>query len=159
MRTLQSIKANLDAQRIPYEIIHHRRDYTAPETAAHTHTPGKFFAKTVIMEVDRKLCMFVMPASDHIDLEKVRRALHAKEVHLASESEVARACPDCETGAMPPFGQYYQLPVYVSHRLIEDHMITFNAGTHEEVIRMVYQDYAKLARPVVMNFTITASKT
>jgi Ala-tRNA(Pro) deacylase len=154
MPTLQTLKSHLDTQRIPYEIIHHRRDFTAPETAAHTHTPGKAFAKTVIVEADRKFYMFVMAASDHLDLEKVRRGLRAKEVHLASESEVARVCPDCEIGAMPPFGKFYQMPVYVSHRLIEDQMITFNAGTHEEVIRMLYQDYAKLAQPAVMNFTI-----
>lgn len=154
MPALQSLQSHLDAQRVPYEIIHHRRDYTAPETAAHTHTPGKSFAKTIIVEVDRKFCMFVMPASDHIDLEKVRRALRAQDVRLASESEVARLCPDCETGAMPPFGQQYQMPVYVSHQLANDQMITFNAGTHEDVMRMLYQDYARLARPVVMNFTV-----
>jgi Ala-tRNA(Pro) deacylase len=154
MPTLQTLKSHLDTKRIPYEIIHHHRDYTAPETAAHTHTPGIAFAKTVIVEADRKFCMFVMPASDHIDLEKVRRELKAKDVRLASENEIARVCPDCETGAMPPLGQYYKMPVYVSHRLSEDHMITFNAGTHEEAIRMLYQDYARLAQPTVMNFTI-----
>ena len=154
MPVLQSITSHLNAKRVPYEIIHHRRDYTAPETAAHTHTPGKAFAKTVIVQVDRQFCMFVMPASDHVDLEKVRRALQAKEVRLASESEVARVCADCETGAMPPFGQFYKLPVYVSSHLAEDGLITFNAGTHEDVMRMLYQDYAKLARPIELNFTV-----
>jgi Ala-tRNA(Pro) deacylase len=150
----QSLQSHLDGQRVPYEIIHHRRDFTAQETAAHTHTPGRMFAKTVMLCVDHKFCMFVLPANDHIDFEKVRRALKARDARLAEENEIARLCPDCEPGAMPPFGNFYKLPVYISHRLAEDHMITFNAGTHEEVIRMLYRDFDKLEHPVVMNFTI-----
>lgn len=154
MPMLHSLQTHLDAQRVPYEVIHHRQDFTAQETAAHTHTPGRMFAKTVILSVDHKYCMFVLPASDHIDFEKVRRTLNAREVRLADEYEIARVCPDCEPGAMPPFGNLYKLPLYVSHRLTEDHMITFNAGTHQEVMRMLYRDYDRLAHPIVTNFTM-----
>ncbi len=154
MPMLQTLKAHLDARRIPYEVIHHRRDFTAQETAAHTHTPGRLFAKTVIVAVDHKYCMFVLPANDQIDLEKVRKALKASEARIATESEVAHVCADCEPGAMPPFGNFYGLPVYVSHHLIQDHMITFNAGTHEEVMRLLYQDYDKLVQPSVLDSTI-----
>jgi Ala-tRNA(Pro) deacylase len=153
MTPLQKVTSYLDEHRIPYEMLHHRRDYSAQKTAADTHTPGKAFAKTVILIVDARFCMFVLPASRKIDLEKVKQELHAQEVRLAAESEFSTICTGCEVGAMPPLGTLYQLPVYISHDLTEDPLITFNAGTHEEVVRMRYSDYAELIRPVVMNFT------
>jgi Ala-tRNA(Pro) deacylase len=153
MTPLERVKSHLDERRIPYEVIHHRRDYTAQHTAADTHTRGKAFAKTVVLVVDKKFGMFVLSANHKVDLEKVKRELGAKEVRLATESEIAGICTNCEVGAMPPFGVFYNLPTYVSHHLLEDNLITFNAGTHEEVVRMLYSDYEKLARPKVMNFT------
>jgi Ala-tRNA(Pro) deacylase len=154
MTPLQRVASYLDEQRIPYETIHHKRDYTSQRTAADTHTPGKAFAKTVILNVDNRFCMLALPASFKIDLAKVKRELSAKEVRLATEGEFSGICTDCEVGAMPPFGRLYDLPVYVSHLLAEDHLITFNAGTHEDAIRMRFDDYEKLARPAKINCTI-----
>ncbi|MDZ7290702.1 MAG: YbaK/EbsC family protein [candidate division KSB1 bacterium] len=154
MSPLQKLTSYLDERKIPYEIIHHKRDFTAQRTAADTHTPGKAFAKTVILVVDGKFGMFVLPAMLKIDLEKVKHELGAKEVRLATESEFSGICTNCEVGAMPPFGTLYNLPVYVSPLITEDQLITFNAGTHEDVVRMRYNDYEKLVQPVVMNFTV-----
>lgn len=150
---LEKIKSYLDERRIPYDSIHHRRDYSAQKTAADTHTPGKEFAKTIILTVDKKFCMFVLPAHKKVDLDMVKRSLGAKEVRLATETEFSGICTGCEVGAMPPLGMLYNLPVYISHDLTEDRLITFNAGTHEDVIRMSYSDYAKIARPQVLNLT------
>ncbi|MFQ5864346.1 MAG: aminoacyl-tRNA deacylase [bacterium] len=147
----QNIRSFLNEHKIPYEVIHHRRDYTAQETAADTHTKGKDFAKTVILFVDNKYCMAVLPAVYHVDMKKIKKELDAKKVSLATEDEISNICPDCEIGAMPPFGPLYKLPVYVSHHLKEDHMITFNAGTHEDVIRMLYSDFEKLVNAVVID--------
>jgi Ala-tRNA(Pro) deacylase len=149
----QTLKSFLDERRIPYEAMHHRRDYTSQHAAADTHTPGLAFAKTVILRVDEKFCMFVLPAARQIDMDKVKLALPASEVRLATEDEISGLCGDCEVGAMPPFGVLFDLPVYVSHRLTADRLITFNAGTHEDVVRMLYGDYAALVKPTVMNFT------
>ncbi len=154
MSPLEKVKSYLDEKRIPYETIHHRRDYSAQKTAADTHTPGKAFAKTVILAADNKFYMMVLPAMYKIDFQKVQRELRAKEVRLATESEVSGFCTGCEVGAMPPFGAFYKLPVYVSHYLPEDALVTFNAGTHEDVMRMSYRDYEKLVQPLIMNFTI-----
>jgi Ala-tRNA(Pro) deacylase len=126
------IVAYLEEHDIKFEAIHHRRDFTAQETAADTHTKGVDFAKTVIMFVD-----------------------NAKMVNLASEEEIATICPGCEVGAMPPFGSLYQIPVYVSQYLKADHNITFNAGTHEDVIRMLYADFEKLENPQLMDLTVS----
>lgn len=147
------IKSYLDEHKIPYEVIHHRRDYTAQETAADTHTKGKDFAKTVILFADNKYCMAVLPAIYQVDMKKIRKELSVKKVSLATEDEIGDICSDCEVGAMPPLGPLYKLPVYVSHHLAEDHMIAFNAGTHEDVIRMLYSDFEKLVKPVVLDLT------
>lgn len=154
MTPAERIKDYLNRQAIPYEFIHHRRDYTAQETAADTHTRGKDFAKTVILWVDNQYCMAVLPATKQIDFEKMKKFLNVKSINLASEDEIEAICPDCETGAMPPLGELYNMPVYVSHHLTYDHMITFNAGTHEDAVRMQYRDYDELVRPKVFDFTV-----
>lgn len=145
------IQSFLNEHKIAYEMIHHRRDYTSQETAADTHTKGKEFAKTVVLFVDNDYCMAVLPAIYQVDMEKVKRQTEAHEVALATEHEIERICPDCEIGAMPPFGKLYNLPVFVDRNLTEDHLITFNAGTHEDAIRMLYHDFEKLARPKVID--------
>ncbi len=149
----QAIKSFLNEQKIPYEFIHHRRDYTAQETAADTHTKGKDFAKTIILFVDNKYVMAVLPAIHQVDLEKVKKALKANVVTLATEDEISEICGDCEVGAMPPLGPLYKLPVYVSPHLAKDHMITFNAGTHEDAVRMMYSDFEKLVKPQLLELT------
>lgn len=139
---------------VPYETIHHRRDYTAQETAADTHTPGKEFAKTVMLWVDGNYAMAVLPAHHMVDFEKLRQAIGAKEVKLASEDEIRELCPDCEAGAVPPFGNLYGLPVYLSQAMTTDERITFNAGTHEDVVRMRYEDFVKLVQPKILDFSV-----
>ncbi len=147
----ESITSYLDNNQIAYEAIHHRRDFSAQEAAADTHTKGKDFAKTVILYVDGDYCMAVLPAIYHINMIKLEKALNAKYVSLATEEEIAQVCSDCEVGAMPPLGTIYRMQVYVDQHLAADHMITFNAGTHEEVVRMLYDDFAKLANPKVVD--------
>jgi len=150
---LQRVKDFLNENMVPFEIIHHRRDYTAQETAADTHIKGKDFAKTVILRVENRYCMAVLPATCRIDLVKVKACLHAKSVNIASEGELETICADCEVGAMPPFGAFYGMPVIISHYLAYDHMMAFNAGTHEDVIRIQYRDYDDLVKPKVVDFT------
>ncbi len=151
MAVPESIKSFLDEHQVPYEIIHHRRDFTAQETAADTHTKGKEFAKTVVLQADGRPVMTVLPAIYQVSLDKARKALQAKEVQLASEDDIAQLCPDCEIGAMPPFGNLFKVPVYVDRRLAEDRLITFNAGTHEDVIRLLYEDFQRLTNPEVVD--------
>jgi Ala-tRNA(Pro) deacylase len=149
----QTIRLFLNGRNVPYEFIHHRRDYTAQETAADTHTKGRDFAKTVVLFVDNQYAMAVLPAIEQLDLEKVKKELKAKRVSLATEDEIAEICGDCELGAMPPLGPLYHLAVYVSDHLVKDHIITFNAGTHEDAVRMMYSDFEKLVHPQVLELT------
>lgn len=147
----QKITAYLDDHDVPYEVIHHRVDYTAQETAADTHTPGREFAKTVILDVGALHAMAVVPALYRIDLEKIRESIGTRQISLASELEMSQLCPDCDVGAEPPLGSLYGMPVFVDPTLEEDETITFNAGTHDEAIRMRYEDFKRLVHPTPMD--------
>ncbi len=149
----QRLVSYLEEHAVTYESLHHHRDYTAQETAAHTHTPGREFAKTVLIWVDGSYAMVVLPAHHEVELEKLRLALQAQDVKLASEEEMRELCPDCEVGAISPLGNLYDLPVYLSTAMLADQQITFNAGTHEDVIRMARSDYERLVQPRVLEFS------
>lgn len=141
----------LDDGRVPYRSLAHAPDATSQATAQHTHTPGREFAKTVVVWVDGRFGMAVLPAHRRVDLEKLRKWLNAREARLATEPEMARLFPDCEVGAEPPFGNLYQLPVYVSP-LLSHERITFHGGSHDEAVQMNYSDFALLAKPAVIDF-------
>jgi Ala-tRNA(Pro) deacylase len=150
---LERLKEYLDSQKINYVSIVHYEKYTAQEVAESAHVPGKELAKTVIVKVDGKTAMAVLPASQKIDLDLLKAAVGAREVGLANEEEFRDMFPDCETGAMPPFGNLYGMDVYVEGSLAEDEEIAFNAGSHIDLIRMSYKDFARLVKPKLMKFS------
>jgi Ala-tRNA(Pro) deacylase len=144
----ESIRRFVEARGIGFTPIHHRIAYTAQEEAAATHVPGKEWAKTVVCIADGQPILAMVTANDHVDLEAIRTACGAKVVRLASETEFAALYPECETGAMAPFGPLYGQPVFVDEALTQDTDITFHAGTHSDAIRMHYKDFAGLVHPV-----------
>ena len=146
------LKDFLDRNGVRYVSISHSKAYTANEVAASVHVPGKEMAKTVMVKVDGKMAMAVLPASLRVSFEQLREAIGASEVSLAGEGEFRTLFPDCEVGAMPPFGNLYGLEVYVADALAEDEQIAFNAGSHTEIIQMRYADFERLALPHVMTF-------
>ena len=133
----------LDQTGVEYELVHHRLDFSAQRTAADTHTPGRAFAKSVVLRTRQGYVLVVIPANRKIDFGLVHDVL-GPDVVLADEPEIAELFPDCEVGAEPPFGQLYGLPVYLSPDLADDAFITFNAGTHHEAVRMRYDDFVRL---------------
>ena len=145
--SLNSLKNFLDENHIQYVVISHSPAYTAQGIAALTHTPGQQLAKTVMVKLDGALAMTVLAASRLVDLRLIKDASGAKLATLASELEFKDAFPDCETGAMPPFGNLYNLPVYLDEDLTRDREISFNAGTHRELVRMRLEDYLRLVKP------------
>lgn len=148
----QLIKEFLDQNAIPHRSVPHPQTYTAQRTAQVTHIKGREFAKTVIVKVDGRICMAVLPAHHHVDVDKLRSATGAKQLDLAREDDLRKLFPDCETGAMPPFGNLYGMDVWVQEDLTRDEQIAFNAGTHTELIRMSYRDFEKLVHPEVADF-------
>lgn len=140
----------LDDHNKKYVIVKHSTAYTAQEVAASAHVPGKEMAKTVMVKVDGDLKMVVLPSTHSLDFDQIKDALGAKEVALASEEEFESLFPDCELGAMPPFGNLYDMDTFVADSLTEDEEIAFNAGTHKELVKMAYQDFEDLAKPKVV---------
>lgn len=151
---LTKLRQYLDSRNIKYLVLSHSIAYTAQGVAALVHVSGKKLAKTVIVKIDGILAMAVVPASLHVDLELLRAAAGAKVVELATEQEFNDAFPDCETGAMPPFGNLYEMPVYADAKLAECEEITFNAGSHRELMRMNWTDMARLVEPQITNLTL-----
>jgi len=147
---LTRLERLLDAAGVDYTEIHHRRDFTATQAAVDTHTPPDEFAKTVFVWIDGKPAMAVLPASKHLSPAKLRRALGAKRVRVASEADAKTLCSDCEVGAAPPFGVLYDIPIYASRSLEADDEITFNGGTHDQAFRMAFADWVRLAKPKIV---------
>jgi Ala-tRNA(Pro) deacylase len=149
----QKLKELLDSHKIKYTAITHSTAYTALEIASMAHVRGREFAKTVIARIDGNLVMAVLPASYHVDLSLLKEAAKGKKIALAAETDFRDRFPECEVGAMPPFGQLYGMPVFVDESLTRDKEIAFNAGTHHELIRLSYDDFANLVQPRVANFS------
>ena len=146
---MQRLRQYLDENHVSYELIPHAETPTAQQTAAAAHVPGKELAKSVIVAIDGKFAMVVLPAPDELDLDKLKKVVGSSDVWLASEDDFQNIFQDCELGAMPPFGNLYDLPVFVDEHLREDVRIAFNAGNHRELIRMPYEDFERLVEPVV----------
>ena len=149
----------LDNHQIAYEELSHAETFTAPETAAALHVPGKEMAKTVIVKSRGRYCMAVLPAHERVDFTKIARMLNVDAVCLATEDEMKTLFPDCEVGAMPPFGTLYGMEEYVDEALLEDREIVCPAGNHHEAVRMALRDFMKLTKPAVADIHIGKAAT
>ena len=149
---LMRLREYLDKNNVKYVVISHSPAYTAQGIAALAHIPGKELAKTVIVKLDGKLAMAVLPATFQVDFGLLKRATKANTVELASEVEFKDRFPECEAGAMPPFGNLYGIDVFAEERLAEDKDIAFNAGSHKELIRLAWEDFQRLAKPTMARF-------
>ena len=150
---LQKLKDFLDSHNVKYVVIKHSPAFTAQEVAASAHIPGKELAKTVMVKVDGTMAMAVLPASYHVDMDHLKQLTSASTVELASEQEFKNMFPGSEVGAMPPFGNLYGMQVFVSKALAEDEEIAFNAGSHTELVRLPYRDFAELVKPEVIGLS------
>jgi Ala-tRNA(Pro) deacylase len=149
----KKLKDFLDSNNVKYVTLSHSKAYTAHEIAASAHIPAKELAKIVMVKVDGKMVMTVLPSSHKVDLIQLKDSLKAKTVELATEDEFKDMFPGCSLGAMPPFGNLYGIDVLVAIRLTEDKEIAFNAGTHTELIKLDYNDFEKLVKPKLLKFT------
>lgn len=148
------IKEFLDRNDVPYITITHSQAFTAQQVAASAHIPGKEMVKTVMVRMRNGLAMAVVPASYHVDFNSLKEVIGEDNLRLAFESEFRDVFPDCEVGAMPPFGNLYGMEVFVAEALAENEEIAFNAGTHTEVIRMSFADFERLVHPKILRFSV-----
>jgi Ala-tRNA(Pro) deacylase len=157
MSISRTLNAYLDREHVHYDVLPHPEAFRAAEIAHTLHTPEKEMAKVVIVKVDKRFVMTVLSASWNVDIHRLRTVFATHQVRLATEDEITGLFPDCELGAMPPFGNLYGLSVYVDQPLTEDEEFVFQAGTHSDAIRMRYWDFASLAFPVVAKFHRSSS--
>ena len=150
---VKKLKEFLDKEGIKYVSIVHSPAYTAQEVAASAHITGRELAKTVIVQLDGEMAMAVLPANRKIILQDLREVTGSDQVKFVAEEDFKKKFPDCETGAMPPFGNLYGMTVYVAAALGENEQIAFNAGSHTEVIKLAYKDFERLVKPKVVSFT------
>lgn len=151
---LKKLRSYLDDNGIEYLVISHSQAFTAQKVAASAHIKGKNIAKTVMVIANEKMIMVVLPANNRVDFEKLQDAIGVVNIWLADEKEFKDAFPSCETGAMPPFGNLYDMDVYVDESLRGDHDIAFNAGSHTDLIQLHYGDFERLVKPKILNFSV-----
>jgi Ala-tRNA(Pro) deacylase len=147
---LAKLKGFLDSKGVKYITIGHSKAFTAAEVATSAHVQGREMAKTVIVKLDGKLAMAVLPATRKVDVERLRQGAKAETAEIASERDFWADFPGCELGAMPPFGNLFGMEVFVDPQLTEDEEIAFNAGSHTELIRLPYRDFKGLVQPKVI---------
>ncbi|MBM4162449.1 MAG: YbaK/EbsC family protein [Ignavibacteria bacterium] len=150
---LKQLVEFLDSNKARYVVVTHSPAFTAQDVAQSAHIPGKEVAKTVIVWMDGTMAMAVLPASQMIDFNLLKQVTGAKNVELASESEFKDRFPECEVGAMPPFGNLFNMRVFAASSLAEDKEIAFNAGSHRELLKMAYADFERLVKPQIGSFT------
>ncbi|HWR01486.1 MAG TPA: YbaK/EbsC family protein [Chlorobaculum sp.] len=151
---MRRLRDYLDSHHVRYFVISHSPAYTAQEIAAAAHVPGKTMAKTVMVSIDGRMAMAVIPASRHLDLELLRALSGTEDVELAEEQEFSGKFPECEIGAMPPFGNLYGMEVFADDELGEADEITINAGAHTEILRLFWADYKKLVNPLMARLSL-----
>jgi len=149
---VKKLKEFLDSHQVKYVSMTHSPAFTSQEIAAIAHVSGKQLAKTVIVKADGKLAMVVLPAQDQVNFAKLREVTGVTHMDLASESEFKDKFAGCEVGAMPPFGNLYDMPVYASSRLAQQDHIMFNAGSHSELMQVSFGDFERLVKPKMVAF-------
>ena len=154
---LKTLTKFLDDEGVKYVTITHSIAYTAQQIAESAHIPGNELAKTVMVKLDGRMAMAVLRGPDKVDLYQLSRAAGVAKVELADESEFQGLFPKVEVGAMPPFGNLYDMPVFVEEGLAEDDKIAFNAGSHSELIQLAYEDYVRLVGPKIARFALAES--
>ncbi len=150
----QRLKIFLDQNNVDYKVIRHSPAFTSQGTAHAAFESGKEFAKTVMLKIDEELIMVVIQTDHRIDLEYLRQELGVRNIRLAAEEEFKDLFPDCEPGAMPPLGELYDVDVFIDECFAENEMISFNAGTHHEIIKMRYKDFIDVANAKPVRFIL-----
>jgi len=147
--TATRVKKYLKDQKVKYKILKHAPVYTAQEVAASAGIPGDQLAKAVMVKLDGEMAMAVLSATCRINFDHMKKTLGVKKAELATEKEFTDLLPDCEGGATPPFGNLYDMKVYLDEALTKQELIAFSAGSHTELIQLKYKDFEKLVNPEI----------
>jgi Ala-tRNA(Pro) deacylase len=147
------IRKMLELRRIPFQELHHPEVYTAQEVAQREHTSGHRVAKVVVVMADGRPVELILPASRHVNLDRVRNVLQAHEVRLATEREMEKYFTDCEVGAIPALRHWKDVDVLMDRALSVDGKILLQAGTHADAVRLNFRDWYEMVNPQVAAFS------
>jgi Ala-tRNA(Pro) deacylase len=148
------IVAYLDEKKVPYQLTAHPKAYTAQRIAASAHISGSYFVKTIVIKIEEKLALAVLPANERINFAQFAKELKTPKVELATEAEFRKHFPDCETGGMPPFGNLYGMDTYIAADLTKNDKLAFNACNHIDIITMKFADYQRLVNSQAVLFEV-----
>jgi len=149
------VKQLLEEASTRYDALPHPEAFTAQDVAKASHVSGRRVAKVVIASAhDGRYLMAVLPAARRLDLSALRDAAGARQLSLAGDAELSMLFPDCDLGAMPPFGALYEMPVYVDACFPRAGEFYFQAGDRREIVRIRYEDFERLARPIIGDFCL-----
>jgi Ala-tRNA(Pro) deacylase len=154
MATPTWIRKMLEMRGIPFEELHHEEAYTAQEVAQREHVSGHRLARVVVVIADNRPVELILPASRHVDLDRVQLVLHAGKVRLATEEEMEKCFTDCELGAIPPLRHWQDVDVLMDRSLNLEGQVVFQAGTHADAVRLKFRDWFELVNPRVANFSL-----
>lgn len=157
MPLLEKLRVFLAENHAEYTHTVHPIAYTAREVALAEHLPAREVAKAVVAHGDSGYHMLVLPASKLVDFQELRIALGLSHARMVPETELNSLFPDCELGAMPPMGNLYGMPVYLDSALASEDLITFNAGTHRDVVHMSTAEFRRLVRPTIVSLAREAA--
>lgn len=153
MSFVTKLRDYLKDNKVDYIMYYHNPTYTSTGLAKCLQVPTKELAKSVVIKIENGYAMIVLPACRRLNLNSLKSEIFKSDVKLAGEDELENLFPDCELGAVPPFGNLYDIPVYAESALDEDYEIVFNAGTHTDAIKMKYDDYKRLVKPYKIEFS------
>lgn len=148
-----TLRSYLDQQGVRYEWLHHDTAYTAQDLAQREHTSGKKVIKPVLVEADGRFVLCALPAAYRVDLDRIREELNAEDARLADEPVLANLCTECEIGAEPPIGELFGIPTMMDESLSRQDEVLFQAGTHQDAVKMPFSDYIRITRPTVARFS------
>ena len=148
-----TVQEFLAEKKVPFEVLEHEETFDAQHMAHAIHVSGHHVAKTVLLRAGEDYVVAVLPASLNLDLDKAAELVGVDNVELATEVEISEKCPDCEMGALPPFGSQYQMKTIFDESMTSDEEIVFEGTNHHESIRMNLGDFQKLEQPIVGSFS------
>ncbi|ABS25006.1 aminoacyl-tRNA deacylase [Anaeromyxobacter sp. Fw109-5] len=131
----EPIDRYLKQHHLAYEHTVHVRAVPAQRLAAAEHVSGERIAKPVVVDLDGRLALAVVSATQRVDLEALRRVTGAERAALAPEPSFQGRFPPCEVGAEPPLG-LFGLPIFVDDALAHEPWIVVRGGTHEDALRL-----------------------
>jgi Ala-tRNA(Pro) deacylase len=139
---------------VPFLLRHHPPAISATDLAASEHVPTDMVAKSIAFAAHGRYVLAVVPATCHVDLDRLRGATNEDDLHIVGEPELALVFPDCELGALHPFGNLYRVPVYVDSTLANARSFAFHAGTHRDAIYVSYADFVRVVQPVISDIRL-----